>query len=263
MRFLLKPFQLLYSLYAIVTFIALMIPVFVWALLVLLLGRGDRGNLIYPACTLWGDVWFVLIGVRHRNIYETNADRKAAYIYVSNHISYFDIPSLVKTFRRPVRPLGKAETAKVPIFGLIYRNTIVTVDRSSPENRARSVRLLKQTLQKGISVLVFPEGTFNETGKPLKSFYDGAFRIAIETGTPIQPVLMPDTYRRMHYRSVFSLTPGRNRAIFLEPVPVDGLGFDDIGRLKQEVFDRMERRLIELGAEWIGEEAPGKPPADS
>ncbi|RYY96268.1 MAG: 1-acyl-sn-glycerol-3-phosphate acyltransferase [Chitinophagaceae bacterium] len=263
MRILLKPFQIIYALYAMILFVALMVPVFLWALLVLLFGRGDRGNLIYPACTLWGDIWFVLIGVYHRNIYETSADRKEAHIYVSNHISYFDIPTLVKTFRRPVRPLGKAETAKVPVFGLIYRNTIVTVDRSSPENRARSVRLLKQTLQRGISVLVFPEGTFNETGRPLKSFYDGAFRIAIETGTPIQPVLMLDTYKRMHYRSVFSLTPGRSRSVFLEPIPVAGYTLADIGRLKQDVFQRMERRLIELGANWIGEAEAVREPVAS
>jgi 1-acyl-sn-glycerol-3-phosphate acyltransferase len=40
------------------------------------------------------------------------------------------------------------------------------------------------------------------TGKPLKEFYDGAFRIAIETGTPIKPVLLLNTYERMHYSSI-------------------------------------------------------------
>jgi 1-acyl-sn-glycerol-3-phosphate acyltransferase len=250
-RQLLKPFQLIYWVYAVALFIALMIPVFLWSLMVMPLGARRGGNLIYKACMLWSDIWFLLIAIPHRNIDAADYDHKASYIYVSNHVSYFDIPVIVKTFRHPVRPLGKAETAKVPIFGFIYRNAIVTVDRSSPENRASSVRLLKSYLQQGISVLVFPEGTFNDTGKPLKDFYDGAFRIAIETGTPMQPVLMLDTWNRMHPRSIFTLCPGRSRTVFLDPVPVDGYTMEQIGALKAEVRRRMEEGLLAWKAPWI------------
>lgn len=251
MRYLWKPFQLLYWLYAVALFVALMIPVFLWALIVAPLGRTRGGNLVYRACTLWADIWFALAFVFHRNIDAASYDHHRAYIYVSTHTSYFDIPVIVKTFRHPVRPLGKAETAKVPIFGYIYRNAIVTVDRSSPENRARSVRLLKDNLEKGISVLVFPEGTFNETGAPLKDFYDGAFRIAIETGTPVQPVLMLDSWSRMHPRSLFTLNPGRSRTVFLEPVPVANYTVADTAVLKAEVYRRMETALRAWQAPWI------------
>ncbi|MDB5253318.1 MAG: 1-acyl-sn-glycerol-3-phosphate acyltransferase, partial [Flaviaesturariibacter sp.] len=210
------------------------------------------GNLIYSACVLWGDIWFFLIGVPHRNSYEEPLSREAC-IFVSNHVSYFDIPVIVKTFRKPVRPLGKAEMTKVPVFGYIYKNAIVTVARSSSADRARSVKLLKSTLQKGISVLVFPEGTFNQTGHPLKEFYDGAFRIAIETGAPIRPVLMLDTYDRLHPRSIFSATPGRSRSIFLASIPTAGLSLADLDELKQRVIDEMSRKLRAYGASWINE----------
>ncbi|HEU0063890.1 MAG TPA: lysophospholipid acyltransferase family protein, partial [Flavisolibacter sp.] len=158
-----------------------------------------------------------------------------------------------KTFRHSIRPLGKVEMSKIPIFGFIYRNTIVTVDRSSIANRAKSVQILKSILKKGISVLVFPEGTFNITGKPLNEFYDGAFRIAIETGTPIKPVLLLDTYDRMHYHSIFSLNPGKSRSLFLPEVKVDGLSLDDTQVLKEQVFAIMEKALIEMKANWIKE----------
>ena len=125
-----------------------------------------------------------------------------------------------KAYRQPIRPLGKVEMSKVPVFGFIYRNAIVTVDRSSAANRSNSVRLLKSILGKGISVLVFPEGTFNMTTQPLKNFYDGAFKVAIETQTPIKPVLFLDAYRRLNYKSIFSLTPGRSRILYLEEIPV-------------------------------------------
>ena len=99
--------------------------------------------------------------------------------------------------------------------------------------------------------MVFPEGTFNETGKPLKEFYDGAFRIAIEMQTPIKPVLFLDTYDRMHYKSMFSLTPGRCRIVYLDEIPVEGYTTADIAQLKQKVFYAMEAKLIQYKGSWI------------
>nr|WP_315814034.1 hypothetical protein [Paraflavitalea speifideiaquila] len=52
------------------------------------------------------------------------------------------------TLRQPVRVLGKIEMSKMPVFGLIYKNAVVTVDRSSAENRARSVRVLKSVIKR-------------------------------------------------------------------------------------------------------------------
>ena len=141
--------------------------------------------------------------------------------------------------------------AKVPVFGFIYKNAIVTVDRSNAGNRAKSVQVLKSILRKGISILVFPEGTFNLSHRPLEEFYDGAFRIAIETQTPIKPVLFLNAYDRMHYRSIFSLNPGKSRSIFLPQISVEGLTLKDVNELKTKVFSIMEQALIDYRASWI------------
>jgi 1-acyl-sn-glycerol-3-phosphate acyltransferase len=228
-----------------------MIPVFIWSLLVLPFGRIRGGNLIYAACMVWADIWFALVFIFHKNIYIEEPKKNQSYIFVSNHISYLDSAIIPKTFRHSIRPLGKVEMAKIPIFGFIYKNTIVTVDRSSATNRANSVRILKSILGKGISVLVFPEGTFNTTHQPLKEFYDGAFRVAIETQTPVKPVLLLNTYDRMHYKSIFSLNPGKSRSVFLPEVPVEGLTVKDVGRLKEKVFEMMREELVRRGARWI------------
>lgn len=251
MRILLKPLHILYVIYAFALFVLLMIPVFLWSLFASLFGKIKGGNMVYYGCILWADIWFPLIFIRHKNEYVERPKEHESYIFVANHISYLDSAILPKTFRHPVRPLGKVEMAKIPVFGTIYKNAIVTVDRSSAANRARSVQILKSVLQKEISVLVFPEGTFNTTGKPLKEFYDGAFRIAIETGTPIKPVLFLHTYDRMHFDSVFSLNPGKSRSVFLPEVSVDGLTLEDVGMLKQKVYQIMEEELIKRNAKWI------------
>jgi 1-acyl-sn-glycerol-3-phosphate acyltransferase len=254
MRILLKPLHLLYVIYAFALFGILMVPVFLWALVASQFGKIRGGNLVYHACTVWADIWFPLIGIWHRNIYLERPKEHQSYIFVANHISYLDSAILPKTFRRPVRPLGKVEMAKIPIFGTIYKNAIVTVDRSSAANRAKSVQVLKAVLRKEISILVFPEGTFNDTGKPLKDFYDGAFRIAIETGTPIKPVLFLHTYDRMHYASVFSLNPGKSRSVFLPEVSVDGLTLEDVAVLRDKVYELMEEELVKRNVKWVKDE---------
>src|SRR6187431_1246498 len=204
MRFLLRPLQWVYSIYALLLFIGIMLLLFPFILIASLFGNVTGGNIIYRLCMLWGDIWFPLIFIYHRNYHEQPLDKNKQYIFVGNHISFLDAPLIVKTIRRPIRALGKTEIGKVPVFGFIYKYAVVRVDRSSADNRAKSVRNMKSILKKGISIVVFPEGTFNMTGRPLKDFYDGAFRVAIDAQMPIKPFLFPDTYDRMNYHSILS-----------------------------------------------------------
>ena len=246
-----KFFKIIFTFYALIIFIALMLVVFPLALLAMFRGRVKGGNMIYRLCMIWCDLWFALTFINVKKIYEGSNQNDKPYIYVANHISYLDTPLIVKAIRHPLRPLGKVEISKVPVFGYIYKNAIVTVDRSSPENRARSLSLLKAYLKKKISILVFPEGTFNETHRPLKDFFSGAFKIAIETKTPIKPVLFLDTFDRMPYTSLFSLNPGKCRVVYLPEVEVNDYNIEDVELLKQTVYQMMEKKLLEYKVSWI------------
>jgi 1-acyl-sn-glycerol-3-phosphate acyltransferase len=200
---------------------------------------------------LWGDIWFFLVFIFHRNYYEQKPDRNKQYVFVVNHISYLDAPTIVKAIRRPIRALGKTEMGTVPVFGFIYKYAAVRVDRADAADRAKSIRNMKSVLMKGISIVVFPEGTFNRTSNPLKHFYDGAFRVAIEAQMPIKPILFLDAYDRLNYRSIFSLNPGRDRVVYLEEVPVEGLTQEDVPALKQKVYQLMDKKLREYKVSWI------------
>ena len=248
MRFL----RIIYCFYALGVFVLCMLLVIPPVVVASFLGKVRGGNFIYRLCSGWASVWFFMIGIRHRNFYEHPHDKNKQYIFVANHISYLDAPVIVSALHQKVRVLGKAEVSKIPLFGFIYRNAVVTVNRSSATHRANSVRILKSVIKKGISIFIFPEGTFNETNEPLKELYDGAFRIAIETQAPIKPLLFLDTWRRMHFGTAFSLTPGRSRTVFLKEIPVAGLTSKDVGSLKQQVAQVMAQKLREYKAGWIG-----------
>lgn len=251
MKLLLLPFRIIYSAYALLTFIIIMLLLMPFVVLASFLGKITGGNLIYRICSFWADVWFLLIGIYHRNIYEAPHSKNDHFIFVANHISYIDAPIIVKTIRQPVRVLGKVEMSHIPLFGFIYRRAIVTVNRNNASNKAKSVRILQSVLKKNISIFMFPEGTFNETQKPLKNFFDGAFRIAIETQTSVKPVLFLDAYDRLHYRSILSLTPGQSRSVFLREVPVAGMTMKDLPMLRTQVYHEMETALRRYKASWI------------
>ena len=244
MKLLLRLLQYIYCLYAFLLFILIMIVVLPFVLFSLVFGKIKGGNIIYQICRFWASSWYYLIGIKHQEIYETPHDRTRQYIFVANHNSYMDIPPVVLMAHQPMRVLGKYEMVKVPLFGWIYRAAVILVDRRDSDTRSKSVRALKSALKHHISIFIFPEGTFNETRQPLKDFYDGAFRIAIETKTPIKPVLLVDTLERLHYRSIFRLTPGVNRVVYLEEVPVTGLHVKDIPLLKHKVYTLMESGLM-------------------
>lgn len=232
--------QILYAVYAFLVFVCLVIIAFPITIVCTFFGKVRGGNMMYGCYRLCFQFWYLVTGVQHRDIYEAKEDRTKQYIFVANHISYMDIPPVLLAIRQPLRILGKYEMVKIPVFGWIYRIAVVLVDRSSPEARARSVRALKSALRKNVSIFIFPEGTFNETGGPLKEFFDGAFRLAIEMQTPIKPLLFIDTLDRLDYRGKLNLTPGRSRVVHLPEVRVEGYTIKDLKHLKQQVYDAMD-----------------------
>lgn len=243
MQLIKKLFQIIYSLYALSIFILLMFIVFVLVIIFLPFGKITSGNLIYKTCHIWARSWYFFVGIRHGEILEAPHNASNQYIFVSNHGSYMDIPAIVRSLWQPLRVLGKYEMVNYPVFGIIYRAAVIVVDRRDAEHRAQSMRALKAAVAKGISIFICPEGTFNMSNNPLKEFYDGAFRIAIETQTPIKPVLFIDAIDRLHWHSVFSLTPGKNRVVFLEEIKVIDFSFEDTERLKKKVYEIMENGL--------------------
>lgn len=254
MKKLLAGAKFLFSVYGFLLFILIMLVLFPFVFAASFFGKVRGGNIIYKFCQGWASCIMVLWGIRHRNIYEVPHDSSKQYVFVFNHISYMDIPVIMKSMQgQHFRILGKAEMARVPIFGFFYRNAVVMVDRSSADKRAASVQKLKAVIRKGISVIIAPEGTFNTTGNPLKEFYDGAFRIAIETQTPIKPVLFLDTHDRLNHNSIFSLTPGKSRAVYLEAISVSEYTLKDVKLLKEKVYAIMEQKLLSYQASWISD----------
>lgn len=240
-----KVLAILYLIYAASIFILLMFIVLPFVLLASALLHNETGKrmiLFLLRCWAWAFSLCSFFWVKTINKQVIN--RQTPHIYVGNHGSYLDGVAVCISVPQHFSPLGKVEMTKVPIFGLIYKRIVVMIDRSSKESREQSVAELKKDIQKGQSILIFPEGTMNKTDKPLSEFYDGAFRIAIETQTPLLPFVMINNRELLPRLEPLNAHPGMITTVFISPIAVKGLQLEDLPQLKQKVFDLMEEAIL-------------------
>lgn len=234
-------FSLLFMVWGFVIFIIAMLLVLPFIFITSALFKGKTGSdIIFFFLNIWGWIFCTLCFYRISTQNRSVIDPQKAYIYVSNHNSYLDAVAIVLAIPGSFKPLGKIEMVKIPIFGMIYRRVVVMIDRASKESRANSVEELKQDLAKGQSILIFPEGTMNRSDEPLTDFYDGAFRLAIETQTPVAPMVITNARNLFPRANPLAARPGVITCIFHKPVEVDGLAAHDLEKLKARVYGVME-----------------------
>jgi 1-acyl-sn-glycerol-3-phosphate acyltransferase len=241
-RKLLHPF---YALFVLVSFFVCLVTLFP---LIFFIGMRDRPfarEFIWHIARYWAKAWLWFIGMPLR-VSGPLPTTMSKYVVVANHISYLDTICIYAAMPCYFRALAKKEMARIPVFGFIYKQLSVLVDRSSPNSRGKSMRLMWRVLKNEANIVIFPEGTFNETGAPLKKFYDGAFRLAVSAQTPVVPLVFPDTNKRWHFSGWWKINPGTNRAVFLDPVDVKGMTMSDIPALKEKVYKLMEQELLKF-----------------
>jgi len=157
-------------------------------------------------------------------------------VVVANHESDCDVyvSSWLATLGWNMKYLSKSSLFDLPVFGLAMRLVRdIPVVRGDPKSRAVAFERCRWWLARGMPVLFFPEGTRSRSGE-LARFKDGAFRLAIEAGAPVQPVVFAGT-RDALPPGKFLFSPARILVRVLEPVPVEGLTDADASALAARV----------------------------
>ena len=140
------------------------------------------------------------------------------------------------------KTIAKTSFVKVPVFGFYYMKGAVLVDRKSEKSRKESFEKMKQVLKKGMHMCIYPEGTRNRTNEPLKKFYDGAFKLATDTGTSIIPAIILNTRKAVPVQKSFYFLPHKLEMHFLPPVGVESKTTDE---LREEIFLIMKNYYLQ------------------
>jgi 1-acyl-sn-glycerol-3-phosphate acyltransferase len=204
---------------------------------------GERGGVIgYRVLAFWSRIFSLMNFIPFRVRGTEHVQKGKSYVYLSNHTSYLDIPALLLAIPSQFRPLAKKELTKIPVLGWIINAASVIVDRSSGESRVRSMKHLKEVLARGISILIFPEGTQNRTADPLQPFYDGAFRIAIDMQQDIVPVVIKNAGNLMKPGQI-RIRRGTVTTVLCAPVSTAGKTHADIPSIKEAIRKEMREIL--------------------
>tara|TARA_R100000935_G_scaffold36196_1_gene56985 strand:+ start:85525 stop:86265 length:741 start_codon:yes stop_codon:yes gene_type:complete len=228
--------KILRFLYRIWFYILLALPIVImFPVLVISILRQEWYPFFFRLARIWATI--ILFGMGFCPIIkrEEHYKKGQSYMFVANHTSMTDVMLMLYVTKNPFVFVGKAELAKIPLFGFFYKRTCILVDRKNPRSRRDVFARAQNKLNQGLSVCIFPEG-----GVPgderilLDTFKDGAFRLAIEHHIPIAPMTFHDNKERFSY-TFFSGSPGKMRVKVQKSIPTDTLSLEDKRMLNSQV----------------------------
>ncbi len=185
----------------------------------------------------WMTFFLYSVGCPLKVVGKKHYNKTKNYVVTSNHNSLMDVPLLTPFFPGPNKTIAKKSMAKIPVFGWVYARGSVLVDRNSDGSRRKSYEDMRNVLLKeNLNMAVYPEGTRNRTDNPLKSFYDGAFKLAADCKKDIIPVVMFNTAKALPSEKTFFLLPKQLQMHLLPAVNCEG---KTALQLKDEVYKKM------------------------
>lgn len=201
----------------------------------------SSGNAQHRMARIWGRILLAVSFVRVRAEGLEKLDPRANYVFVSNHGSYLDIPAVLSQLPYQFRFFAKKGLYKIPFLGWhLHRAGHLPVDRSNARNSLKSMSEgARIVAERGISVLLFPEGGRTKVG--LREFKEGAAYIAIKAGVPVAPVAIVGLRELLPMGSIY-LRNGNAVVRVGTPIPTVGLKLGD----REELTRRMHEQIQSL-----------------
>lgn len=165
-------------------------------------------------------------------------------IIVPNHTSYLDIVFSPFFVDHTAVWMAKAELMKIPLFKYFFVHLDIPVNRKSIKDSHKSFSDAGEKIDKGLSVIIYPEGTIGDNGK-LRPFKNGAFKLAIEKQVPIVPAVNLNNWWFLQNGGFFKSNgrPGIPKIVVGDPIETKGMTEKDAEELKNKVHTFIEQEL--------------------
>ncbi len=188
--------EILYRIYQCIVMVPLMLVFTLITALLTAIGcmLGDGKWWGYYPAHIWGKLmcWLTLVKVTVDGC--ENIDKNTSYVFVANHQGAYDIFTIYGFLGHNFKWMMKKSLEKIPFVGFACkRSGQIFVDNSSPAAIKETMAKARTQLQKGQSLIVFPEGSRSWDGK-MKPFKKGAYLLAVQFGLPIVPITIDGAF---------------------------------------------------------------------
>jgi 1-acyl-sn-glycerol-3-phosphate acyltransferase len=221
------------GLWAAIATIILGIPVMLAGLL------SRTGNLAFSISKLWAYTMLAVSFVHTEIKNKEKIQPRTSYIIISNHQSLYDIIALVTTLGIQYRWFIKKEVLKIPIFGYaLYASRNIFIDRSNTASAIESINKGIDRLPKGVSVMVFAEGSRSPDGQ-IHEFKKGGFVTAVRRKILVLPVTVNGS-RRVLPKGSLVFKPGKIQVVIGDPIDTSGYTTNTV----QELIDKTRQAVM-------------------
>jgi 1-acyl-sn-glycerol-3-phosphate acyltransferase len=202
-----------------------------------------RRYILHQFTCRWSDIILGInpywkIQVQGRN----KVDPARVYVMVANHQSGLDILVLFKLHRHFKR-VAKKGLFLIPFIGWnMALNGYIPIERGRGRSKLQMMDKAAESIRAGNSVILFPEGTRSPDGK-LQAYKTGAFRLALETHSPILPVVIKGTYHAIKKGGFLVHKNDQVKLVILDPIPYESFSHLDSKELAAMVHERTKREL--------------------
>ena len=177
-----------------VIFLTIPLTVFFAVLAILSSFFSKSGNAPHLVARIWARCLLLVSAIKVSVKGYQHINLKKPCIYMSNHLSNFDIPVLLANLPAQFRWLAKAELFKIPIFGhAMQRAGYISINRSDRKSAIESLKRAAMSVKDGTSIMIFPEGTRSQE-HAIQPFKKGGFVLAVDSGVPIVPIVINGTW---------------------------------------------------------------------
>lgn len=175
-----------------------------------------RGYVAHACARLWSWLILATTGVDVHVVGLDRIEPGGTYVFAANHQSIYDIPVIFASLPHQLRIIAKESLGRFPFLGWHLRRTgHMLVDRRRPD-RVGILDWAGALSAKGLSLVVFPEGTRSRDGR-LGPFKAGGFLLALQAGLPIVPLSVVGS-RHVMRKGLLTTCPGEVTLIVHEPI---------------------------------------------
>lgn len=193
----------------------------------------ERDEMVKLGVVTWGRDVIGLTGSTVEVSGEELIPQDTAVVFVGNHQGYLDIPVMLGFVNKPKAFISKIEILKIPLLSTWMKLMQCTfLDRKNPRQSIKAMQEAVETVKKGYSLVIFPEGT-RSRGGPVAEFKAGSFKLALKAGVPIVPVTIDGTWRLFEEHKRFQ--KGHVKVTVHPAIPTAGLSKEETALLPEKV----------------------------